>query len=798
MPPAWVGFLAAIPFVAAFYLLLPTTGLVRTIVYPVFGLIGTVAILVGLRLRPPSRRRSWYLIALAFALMSVGDITYSILHIGGENPYPSMADLGYLAGYVALILGFGGLIHGRIPGGDRTSIIDAAILSAGAGSLFWVIIIQPSLVGTVDPLSALVTMLYPALDLVLLALGLRVLLTAAARPRYLQFLVAGISLYFIADVIYTLEVLHGTYVDGNPVDAGWIVGIFLVGVAALHPSVSDPVSTVPPRDARLTRARFVLLAGAALVAPTILLTRDAQVVDTTVFGLVVEWTILFILVLIRLATTVNQLAVSLRERRQLQDDLSHQANHDPLTRLANRLLFEARLAEATAKAPERTALVFLDLDDFKAINDTLGHPTGDELLRIIGLRVPRGLRKTDLAARLGGDEFAILVEDCDGVKHARAVAERALKMLRAPVTINDRPLLVHASAGVAMGRPGSTSVDLMRDADIAMYRAKARGKDQVEIYEEGMHSQITLSYELRTELAEAIEANAFVLHYQPVLNLENGEIVAAEALVRWNHPVRGLLAPGEFIPEAESSGLIQKLGLWILREACTTAASWPDRSKGGRAAIEVNLAALQLHDPGLVDDVALILAETGLPPDRLVLEVTETALVDLAVARVALLRLRSLGVRLALDDFGTGYSALSYLAQLPFDIVKIDRSFVAGIGKGRRTDALLEAIFGLSDALELDAIAEGIEETSQLHRLRGLGCRMGQGFLFARPAPAHEFLLLMASAQLGGPWPSSTAAHATRPASGDPRHGHRPTGSAGRSRKLLLPAAFKQASALPK
>jgi diguanylate cyclase len=748
-PPAWVVLLMSIPFLAGFYLLLPPSGLPRTIAYPLYGIVATVAILLGVHRQRPTRPGSWRLIAVSLALLSLGDIVYSVMFAaaGDTISYPSPADVAYLAGYVILIAGIAGLIRGRVPGGDRTPIIDAAILSAGIGSIFWIALIQPSLQDAVDPVVGFVSMAYPGMDLLLLALGLRILLTASARPRYLQFLFAGVALYFIADVVYALAILDGSYADGHPVDAGWIVGILLIGVAALHPSVAEPVATVEPSDARLSGPRLALLALAALIAPMILIVREIQAGDDLVVGLVVEWTILFGLVMTRLVTNVHELAASLRQRRHLQKDLAHQAHHDPLTQLANRLLFEVRLAHAMATTPETTALVFLDLDDFKTINDTLGHATGDELLRILAERVQRGTRSNDLAARLGGDEFAILVEDCVDAAMALNVAERALSVLRAPVELGERRLLVHASAGVVLGMAGSTPTDLMRDADVAMYQAKAHGKDQVEAYEAAMHGRVTQSYELGTELANAIDTAAFVLHYQPAINLTTGAVVGAEALVRWNHPVRGLIGPGEFIPLAESSGLINKLGSWILREACTTAAGWPDRADGRRPAISVNLAAAQLLRPGIVDEITAILADTGLAANKLILEVTESALVDLATARAALLRLRALGVLLALDDFGTGYSALSYLAELPFDIVKIDQSFVAAIGQGHRFDAMIESVIGLCDALELVTVAEGIEEKAQLDRLLELGCRVGQGFYFARPIRGVEFAALLTAAQ---------------------------------------------------
>ncbi|HEX7471824.1 MAG TPA: EAL domain-containing protein [Candidatus Limnocylindrales bacterium] len=746
-PAAWVVLLAAIPFLAGFYLLLPPTGLSRTIAYPAFGIIGMLAILLGVHMRRPARSGSWRLIAVALALLAFGDIVYSFLSGDGQEvAYPSPADIAYLGGYVVLIAGIASLIRGRVAGGDRTALIDAAILAAGAGSIVWFAVIQPGLAGTVEPMVGVVSMAYPVMDLILLGLGLRVLLTAA-RPRYLQFLLAGVAIYFFADLVYALLLLNQAYGDANPVDAGWIVGILLIGVAALHPSVADPVTTVESSDARLSGSRLATLAAAALIAPTILVIHEIQAGDDLVVGLVLEWTLLFGLVLVRLGITVRELGATLQQRRHLQVDLAHQAHHDPLTQLANRSLFEVRLAQAMATAPETTALIFLDLDDFKTINDTLGHATGDELLRVLAGRVQRGLRATDLAARLGGDEFAILVEACQGPSMALAVAERALAVLRAPLSLVDRQLEVHASAGVAMGHARSTPTDLMRDADVAMYQAKAHGKNRVEAYVAAMHGEVIRSYELGTELAHAIETGAFVLHFQPAVNLTSGAIVGAEALVRWNHPQRGLLGPHEFIPQAESSGLIHSLGRWILREACFAAVGWPTRLDGQRPAVSVNLAASQLLQPGIVEEVAEILAETGLPPRKLILEVTESALVDLDVARAALLRLRGLGVLLALDDFGTGYSALSYLARLPFDIVKIDQSFVAAIGQGRRVDALLAGILGLCDALELVTVAEGIEEGPQLDRLVALGCRIGQGYLFARPVPAAEFTALLTTSR---------------------------------------------------
>jgi len=722
--------------------------------YPMYGLVATVAILIAVQLHRPARQGAWRLIAAGLALLSVGDITYSVLYFDGlDVPYPSFADLGYLAGYATLVTGAILLVRGRSAGRDRTPLIDAAILAAGAASLFWVAIMAPNISGATDPLAIFVSLAYPFMDLMLLTVGLRALLGGGAPPRYLQLLLAGMSIYFVADIVYAMALLDGSYLEGHPVDAGWIVGVLLMAVAGLHPSVSAPVVSVAASDTHLSRSRLALLATAAMLAPGILLFQASAAAQDLLIGLVVSWTILFGLVLIRLAATVDELGVSLLQRRRLQDDLAHQATHDPLTRLANRTLFEQRLDAALAADPAGTALIFLDLDDFKTINDTLGHAIGDELLQTVAARIQRELRSDGLAARLGGDEFGVLIDGCPDEATARSVAERVLAAIRTPVALGGRRLTARASAGIALGRIAATGMDLMRDADVAMYQAKSHGKDQVELHEPAMHESIVRGYELRTELAAAIASNAFFLEYQPGIEIEPGMIIGAEALVRWRHPERGVIGPLEFIPIAESCGLIHQLGNWILREACTTAVAWPTAPGGQGLIISVNLAPTQLLQPHIVDEVAEILRETGLEPSRLVLEVTESALTDLEAAKQALLGLRDLGVLLALDDFGTGYSGLSYLAQLPFDIIKIDRSFVVSMEDDDRVEALLDGILGLCRSLGLWSIAEGIETGPQLERLRRLGCLYGQGYHFARPMAAAAFEALLLAGTIAAPSP---------------------------------------------
>jgi diguanylate cyclase (GGDEF)-like protein len=746
-PSAWAALLVATPFLAAIYLVLPAGGEAQVVAYPIYGFAMVLAIIVAARRSAAASRPSWWLIALGLAFLNVGDIVYSVLELNTpEVPYPSLADIGYLAGYATLVIGVLRLFSGRTTGSEHTPLIDAAIITSGVSAAFWVRIVLPGISGETDWLAIGLTLAYPFADLLLLLVGLNALLAGAARPRFLQFLLAGLGLYFIADVVYAVAVLDGSYASGDPVDAGWILGVLLLGVAALHPSSREAVVPMAKVETRLSRSRLALLAFAAILAPALLIMEGQSVDPYVLAGLVLTWIGLFGLVLIRLAANVDELGSSLIQRHRLQDDLAYQANHDPLTRLANRSLFELRLSAAIAPDPIGTGLIFLDLDDFKTVNDTLGHATGDALLQTIAVRIERELRSSDLAARLGGDEFAILVEQCPDEAALRGLAERILRAISGPVALAGRHLVVHGSAGIAFGRPGSTGLDLMRDADVAMYRAKSNGKDQVERHEPAMHDAIIRGYELRTELAAAVVSNEFILDYQPILNLRTGDIVAGEALVRWRHPARGILGPAEFIGIAESSGLIHELGHWILREACFAAAGWPTLPDGKGRSLGVNLSPAQLLEPTFHGRVKDVLRESGLDPKRLTFEVTESALIDLEAAAEALTAISNLGVKLALDDFGTGYSALSYLADLPFDIVKIDQSFVSGMGESEKVESLLSGILALCRSLGLLAVAEGVETEPQLARLRRLGCPEGQGFLFARPMPLAAFESLLATA----------------------------------------------------
>ncbi|MGH2656171.1 MAG: putative bifunctional diguanylate cyclase/phosphodiesterase [Actinomycetota bacterium] len=442
----------------------------------------------------------------------------------------------------------------------------------------------------------------------------------------------------------------------------------------------------------------------------------------------------------------GRLGDSLSQLTRLKEELRHQAFHDQLTSLPNRTLFTERVAyalERQDRAKQSLAVLFLDLDDFKTINDSLGHPAGDQVLVTVAERLRRCIRPSDTVARLGGDEFGILLDDMSGPSDALLAAERIIQALSSPAYLDGREVSIRASVGITLDTHGEKADTLLRNADVAMYTAKRRGKGRYQVFESSMHVEMVERLEMTAHLARAVEQHEFTLEYQPIVNLESRAIEGIEALVRWRHPTRGLLAPSEFIPLAEDTGLIVPLGWAILQEACLRAAGWqvPHHPP---LAVSVNLSPKQLGDPNLVTEVGRALADSGLDPQCLILEMTEDVLMHETEDILLTLReVKALGVRLAIDDFGTGYSSLSYLERFPVDMLKIAKTFVDQLGNGEPRSPLVEAVIGLGEALGLRTVAEGIETAQQLDRLRGLHCEQGQGFLFARPLGEQAIDILL-------------------------------------------------------
>jgi diguanylate cyclase (GGDEF)-like protein/PAS domain S-box-containing protein len=472
-------------------------------------------------------------------------------------------------------------------------------------------------------------------------------------------------------------------------------------------------------------------------------------------------------------SSVTGIVLTMRDvtqRRGLEQQLTHQAFHDALTDLPNRALFQDRVEHALARAVRRgttLALAMMDLDDFKVVNDIRGHGAGDAMLREVARRLERTLRSSTTIARLGGDEFAVLVEDLDDESQAKYLTERIMQPFRTPFVLAGEEVLTSASVGVVLSGGNEVALnftELLRCADLALYAAKEHGKGRVEMYHDDLHTRMVNRATQRSELSTAMQSGQFEMHYQPVVLIDTGEIVGSEALIRWRHPTRGLVMPAEFITMAEETGQIVELGRWVLDRACTQWRGWADQGHASHR-LAVNVSARQLQESGFADEVASVLTRHDMSPASLVLELTESIFaLDGPMILDQLTKIRNLGVRLAVDDFGTGYSSLSYLQQFKIDEVKVDKSFVDGLGSGNTDDgALANAIVSMAHSLRVEVVAEGIERAAQRDELWSMGCGLGQGYLYSRPVTSESLLRLLNRAEpLGNPSPVSGGARVSR------------------------------------
>ena len=443
-------------------------------------------------------------------------------------------------------------------------------------------------------------------------------------------------------------------------------------------------------------------------------------------------------------------------RRRAEERLLHDAIHDGLTGLPNRTLFFDRLEHAIRRSKRSLdqlfALLFVDLDRFKGVNDSLGHLAGDELLVEIGNRISTCFRPSDTVARLGGDEFTILLDTIERPEDAIHAAERVQRAIAAPFDVRGTEIFMSASIGIAVSAPHYVQPgEMLRDADIAMYRAKAKGRAGYEVFQPGMHTVAVAQLQLENDLRRAVERSELVLHYQPVVRLTDEKIIGFEALIRWNHPTRGLLYPDDFLTMAEETGLIVVIGSWALVEAATRMREWQQAFGRADLTISVNVSGRQLISPSFVSDVDSILNMTGLPPNTLCIELTETILMENSeTAMKTLQKLRDLGVQVHIDDFGTGYSSLSYLHRFPIDSLKIDRSFISHIETGDENLEIIRTIIKLAENLKMQTIAEGVENRVQQMQLLALGCHAGQGYLFSRAADSSAVRTMIGSGHWSG------------------------------------------------
>jgi diguanylate cyclase (GGDEF)-like protein/PAS domain S-box-containing protein len=978
-------------------------------------LSAVVAILLGVRFHRPRHVVPWYLFAVGQLLFAAGDVvTYNYPSLfGTELPFPSIGDPLYLAVYPCVAIGLIRIIARRSPGRDFDTLIDGLVIAIGAATLSWQLLLAPiasAADATLD--QTLVAVAYPALDLVLLMIILRLALGAGQRKASLYLMVAGVLAMLASDSYYSYLGVQGViYAHPGILDVGWGAFYLLWGVAALHPSMASLTVRGVEESGRPSWLRLAALAGATLVAELIQFLDDAGHYGVNQPILYLGTTVLFVLVLLRMAGLIRRLQVvadrqrtmreagsalvtavdrqgildvavdaaaalsasgsqihlvvrppfaadgspaashletlhgdgddagawlslppadsvdavaiaslptnvvsqlglppearfisqvqlhvrseqrgrfliashnrpsgqvldgletlagqvglalesvelaealaerrsqirldslihnssdvilildeamaigfassasdrvlgyppeqlvgrpltelirpeeatralafldrvissdavatnplelelrraddrwvqvetlvsnlihdrtvggvvlnirDVSERKAFEEQLARQAFYDSLTNLPNRALFLDRVEHALARRKRQsttTTVYFLDLDDFKTVNDSLGHLAGDLLLIQVAERLRTCLRTSDTAARFGGDEFSVLVEEAPGT--ASDLAERILAKLRTPFLLDGTEVQVGATIGIATSGPGSsTAMELLRDADAAMYAAKADGKGGWRLFEPSMHESVRRRLELKGALERGIKAGELVLHYQPIVDVQTGRVQGVEALVRWQHPERGLIQPLDFIPLAEETGLIVPLGRWVLEEACRAAMQLGEIG-GVQPYMSVNLSPRQLQQPELVDEVKALVLGSGLAPERLVLEITESAMMrdtDLMIERLR--SLREIGIRIAIDDFGTGYSSLNYLRHLPVDIVKIDQAFVGGIVAEPAQRAVVATIIDLCHVLELQQVAEGVETADQHAALRDLGCNFGQGYLWSRP-----------------------------------------------------------------
>ncbi len=750
---------------------------------------------------------AWGAIAAAMLSYAIADSIWAILElILKESPFPSIADGFYLAYYPLFLAGVVLLPSTRANGRQAVNnILDVGIILVAAILGFGNFLIGPLIQSNAAaaPLERAVLVAYPIGDLVLL--GALVLIiyrdfgagrsrtVAGDKPQIRQaaqavqqpvtlasLLAAGLIAMIVADCVYGFESLAGTYASGDVVDLIWIAASLLIGLAG-----ASQWTVVQAEDSgRRSQAGNVSWDGATrakahlpyawLVGAFLLLARGVLMpLPMTPIAITIGVGVILGLVVTRqlitsyendrlnlqlnsqaarLQTANRNLEVEIAERQRAQEQLAFDALHDAMTGLANRLLFLDHLRQAIQRSKRHReqsfAVLFMDLEQFKIVNDTLGHAIGDQVLILIGQRLREALRSSDTVARFGGDEFAVLVEDVVDERSIKVLAEKLQKVVGMPLELQGRYVHVAASIGIVSDvQKYDRPEDLLRDADLAMYRAKALGTARSEFFRMEMREQAFARMEVEQELRTGLEKQEFRLYYQPITSLESDRVVGLEVLVRWLHPIRGLLLPADFLLVAEESGLILPLGDWILGQACLQMKAWQDQLPHlQRVCLNVNLSHKEFAQPNLVERVAKALSDSGLKAASLRLEITEQVLVgNFELANSVIAGLQHLGVQLQIDDFGTGYSSLAYIQRFPINGIKIDRSFIHQMGKDPKGLGLVRAIVSMGHELAIETIAEGIETVEQLNELKDLSCGFGQGFLLSRPLDAISAENILAS-----------------------------------------------------
>ena len=731
MTTAWRGYLFLGLLAVAVDTLLPV-GVGRDLSCSLIAASGGAAICVSVRRNRPDHPSAWYVLAGGIAFWAVGMALYSWnKHANPIAAFPSLADVAFLASYplIAGALLMFARSRGREP--RPTALLDSAIVTLAVGLLSWVFLIQPIWLAHGQPTQVrLVALAYP-LGNVLLFGALARLANAPGPGRTVsRLLAASVGAMLVVQALVQ-AVARAPIIEthSTSVQPAWVVFFVLAGAAALHPStrvLSAPAAAV---DDTMHVGRIVALVATTMTGPAILMGELVAKAPLDAWTVIVASAFMMLLILARMIGMVRQL-------QEQAEWLVELADMDPLTGLPNRRALSAEVHARLEDTSLCWALLLLDLDKFKEVNDSLGHHVGDQLLIQVGARLRANLRAADLLARLGGDEFAVLLDDA-GHDQATAVADKLRAALAQTFTLEDVALHSAVSIGIAMYPDAGPDLStLLRKADIAMYNAKALG-DSVHMYGSGDDTDAAARLQSVEELRTAIASGQLLLHYQPKVDLETGCVHGVEALVRWDHPSRGLLCPGAFLNMVEVSGLMGAMTRVVLALALDQAAAW--HSQGRSLTVAVNLSASSLVDSDLPEEVAAMIAARGVPACVLQVDVTEEFLMaDRERARDILTRLRLGGVQISVDDFGTGYSSLSYLRDLPIDELKLDQSFVFPMADDARATALAASIVALAHSLDLRIVAEGVETDVAYAQLKRLGCDQAQGFFMCKPVPADE------------------------------------------------------------
>jgi diguanylate cyclase (GGDEF)-like protein len=726
-----------------------STAEIDAVVKLVVATLATASCVVFGRRATPQVRLAWMWIGTFAAVWAVGAavLTWYEFARNGVVPFPSPADAGFLAALPIAAIGV--MLFSSAPVSLARMLLDGAIV---AGSLL--IVSWSTALGTVyhsgsgSVFSQAIGLAYPISDVIVATVGVSVLAQGRSRQRVAPVLVvAGLLCLTVADSSLTYVSQLASFRYDMLVDAGRVAGFILIALAPLWPpkgtTTRDEVDGPSPWQVALP---YLFLAIAIFAAAL----KDTQSGHLDLFdaiaGLCVIAAVLtrLVLTLVENLRLTSQMRYAVTTLRANQVELVHYALHDSLTGLPNRVLFGDRIEHALARRSSptsRVAVMLCDLDSFKDVNDTLGHPSGDEVLIAAADRLSSCVRPADTVARIGGDEFAILIDDASGIDEVASVAGRVCSAMRTPFTVAGRDFIVQVSVGIAMANQYDTrSEKLLQDADVALYATKDAGGNDYTFFEPRLGKAYVDRLGLQAELSMALDNGELFIEYQPVVELESGRTVGVEALLRWRHPRRGVLEPVDFLQVSDNSAIAVEIGAWVLGEAMQQLRGWRERiPAAAHLWTAVNVSTRQLASGDLVSAVSKAIDASGLEPESLHIELTESAVTDLVEwSMLVLTELKKLGAKLEINDFGTGYSSLAYLKQLPIDGVKMDRAFVEGLGSDGRDAVIIEAVVALAHALRLKVAAVGVENSRQLEWLRTLGCDYGQGYQWSVPLPPAE------------------------------------------------------------